>query len=90
MYDLSTDFLTRTSLLLVDGHLVCLTEYGLLLLLKVNPDKYEEVARMDLGRDGSGLLPYPSWAAPVLSHGRLYLRSEHRLVCLELIPQVKS
>ena len=78
--------LSRASLTLIDGHFLCLTERGELLLLKVNPQKYEEVARMDLGRDGSGLLPYPCWAAPVLSRGRLYLRSEHRLVCLELIP----
>src|SRR5262249_25649482 len=35
---------TRSSLLMVDGHFVCLTEDGLLLLLKVNPNKYEEVS----------------------------------------------
>jgi hypothetical protein len=32
------------------------------------------------------LLRYPAWAAPVLSHGLLYLRGKDRLVCLELIP----
>ena len=30
------------------------------------------------------LLEYPCWAAPVLSRRRLYLRSEDRLVCLNL------
>jgi len=35
------------------------------------------------------LLKYPCWAAPILSHGLLYLRGEGRLVCLELIPEKK-
>lgn len=29
------------------------------------------------------LLEYPAWAAPVLSHGLLYVRGKDRLVCLE-------
>jgi len=32
------------------------------------------------------LLTYPCWAAPILSHGLLYVRGAKRLVCLELIP----
>jgi outer membrane protein assembly factor BamB len=38
---------TRSSLLMVDGHFVCLTEDGKVLLLKVNPKKYEEVSRIE-------------------------------------------
>jgi hypothetical protein len=83
----------RSSLLMVDGHLVCLGESGQLLLLKVNPEKFEEVSRLVLRRDGKPLLYPPCWAAPVLSHGLLYLRGADkpgghngRLVCLELIP----
>ncbi len=34
----------------------------------------------------SPLLKYPCWAAPILSHGLLYVRSANRLVCLDLIP----
>jgi hypothetical protein len=34
-----------------------------------------------------GLLKYPCWAAPVLSHGLLYLRGNDRLLCLDLIPE---
>jgi outer membrane protein assembly factor BamB len=79
--------LGRASLLLVDGHFVILTEFGQLLLVKVNPTKYEEVARLDLVHGGRALLRHPCWAAPVLSHGLLYLRGNHRLVCLELIPE---
>jgi outer membrane protein assembly factor BamB len=74
--------LTRTSLLMVDGHLICLAEDGELWLLKVNPHRYEEVSR---GHTDT-LLQYPSWAAPILAHGLLYVRDEQRLVCFELIP----
>jgi outer membrane protein assembly factor BamB len=79
--------LTRCSLLMVEGHFVCLCEDGLMLLLKVNPNKFEEVARWDLGE--AGLLEYPSWAAPVLSHGLLYVRGKEKLLCVELIPEQK-
>jgi outer membrane protein assembly factor BamB len=86
----------RSSLLYVDGHFICLTEYGELIVLKVNPKKYEPVSRVLL-RDKGGtpvpgfgpppLLEYPAWAAPVLSHGLLYVRGKDRLVCLELMPK---
>jgi outer membrane protein assembly factor BamB len=81
--------LTRTSLVMADGHFVCLGEDGVLRLLKVNPRKYEEVSRLEprgAGGQGEPLLRYPCWAAPVLSHGLLYVRGRERLVCLELIP----
>jgi outer membrane protein assembly factor BamB len=81
--------LTRTSLLMVDGHFVCLGEDGVLRLLKVNPEKYEEISQTELvdPQSQQSLLKYPCWAAPVLSHGRMYLRGEDRLVCVELIPR---
>jgi outer membrane protein assembly factor BamB len=91
--------LTRTSLLLVDKHFICLGEDGILRLLKVNPEKYEEVSSVELklpGADGKPdpqgepLLNEPCWAAPILSHGLLYLRGADRLVCLELIPKPKK
>lgn len=78
--------LTRSSLLYTDGHLICLTEYGDLILLRANPKKYDEVARIRLEdpKSRSDLLQYPCWAAPILSHGLLYVRGKDRLVCLEL------
>jgi outer membrane protein assembly factor BamB len=91
--------LTRTSLLLVDNHFICLGEDGILRLLKVNPDKYEEIASVELrtpGADGQPdpkgepLLNEPCWAAPILAHGLLYVRGADRLVCLELIPKRHS
>ncbi len=80
--------LTRSSLLMVDGHFVCLSEDGMLRLLKVNPHKYEPISQMEAldPQTKRPLLEYPCWAAPVLSNGLLYVRGEDRLVCLELIP----
>jgi len=91
--------LTRASLLYVDGHFVCLSEDGTLRLLRATADKYDPVAEVVLhdkaGKDAFGLSPprllkYPAWAAPILSHGLLYLRGVDRLVCLQLIPGGKS
>ena len=88
--------LTRTSLLHIDGHLLSLGEYGQLQLLKVNPEKYDLVAEVLLKQKAVGpvlqeenpppLLKYPAWAAPIVSHGLLYVRGADRVVCLELIP----
>jgi outer membrane protein assembly factor BamB len=83
--------LTRSSLLMADGHFICLSEDGMLRMLKVNPKKYDLVSELDVidPRTKRPLLDYPCWAAPVLSHGLLYVRGEDQLVCLELIPQKK-
>jgi hypothetical protein len=87
--------LTRTSLLLVDNHFVCLGEDGILRLVKVDPSQYEEVSSVELrappddGNRREPLLNEPCWAAPILSHGLLYVRGADRLVCLELIAKAK-
>jgi len=87
----------RSSLLYVDGHLVALGEYGSLKLIKVNPEQYELVSQVvlretteatDQLRFGARpLLKHPCWAAPVLSHGLLFVRGDDRVVCLDLIPE---
>jgi outer membrane protein assembly factor BamB len=83
--------LYRSSLLMVDGHFICQSEAGPLLLLKVNPKKFDLVSILEVTLPGKEepLLKHPCWAAPVLSNGLLYIRSEERLVCLELIPRKK-
>ncbi|MBP89976.1 MAG: hypothetical protein CMJ64_25250 [Planctomycetaceae bacterium] len=84
----------RSSLLYVDGHFVQLGEFGTLRLLKVNPEKYEPVSEVMLIRKPVDpdlgprpLLRSPCWAAPILSHGLLYVKGKDRLVCMELIPE---
>jgi outer membrane protein assembly factor BamB len=89
----------RSSLLMVDGHFVCLDEDGKLRLLRINHEKYDLVAEMvpfrgraELGAgagDSANFIEFPAWAAPVLSHGLLYVRRVDELVCLELIPEMK-
>lgn len=82
----------RMTGLIVDNHLILLGEEGSLQLLALNKDKLTVLAEMELDqirdlRDGKPLLRPPSWAPPVLSHGLLYVRSEGKVVCLELIPE---
>jgi outer membrane protein assembly factor BamB len=75
---------TRCTFLLVDGHIVSLGEYSVLSLVKVNPEKYEEVSKYEVPE-----LEHPCWAPPVLSNGVLYVRGKRKLLALELIPEKK-
>ena len=45
----------------------------------IDSERSIELARFQLPD-----LNYPCWAAPVLSDGKLYLRSEKRLICLDV------
>jgi outer membrane protein assembly factor BamB len=69
----------RGSAIMADGKLIVLGEGGLLGLFEVNAREPRELARWQVPE-----LHYPSWAGPVLSNRKLYLRSENRLVCFEL------
>lgn len=71
--------LGRGSKIQIGDRFLILGERGTLALAKVNPKEYVELGRMSV----SGI-KYPAWAAPVLSRGRVYLRSETHLVCLDL------
>ncbi|OYW21877.1 MAG: hypothetical protein B7Z55_05325, partial [Planctomycetales bacterium 12-60-4] len=69
----------RGSMILADGKFIVLAERGTLALVKPSTELHEEISRVQYPQMG-----YPSWAAPVLSRGRLYLRSESHIVCLDL------
>jgi hypothetical protein len=69
----------RGSMILADGKLIVLGEGGLLGLFRPNPTAPEELSRYQVPS-----LHHPTWAASVLSNKKLYLRSENRLVCLDL------
>jgi outer membrane protein assembly factor BamB len=71
----------RCSLTLVDGHFVGLSEYGKLMLIKPNAEKYQEISKYEVPG-----LEYPCWASPVVSNGLLYVRGKEKLIALELIP----
>ncbi len=76
--------LGRCSLTQIGGHFLCFTERGELLLLKIDPKKFDSVANWQTDLD------YPTWAAPVVSNGLMYLRGSDRLICVELIPEKKE
>ncbi|MEM9941692.1 MAG: PQQ-binding-like beta-propeller repeat protein [Planctomycetota bacterium] len=79
--------LARSSITWIDGHLVVIGELGDLVLVKANPDRYEEVTRYEPGQ-GENQIEFrqPCWAAPVISHGLLYVRGKSQMACFELIP----
>ncbi len=69
----------RGSLILADNKLIVLGEGGRLGLFYPNPERVEELCAWQVPS-----LRYPCWAAPVLSAKKLFLRSEDRLVCVDL------
>lgn len=59
-----------------DGKLLMLEEFGDLVLLQPDPKEYRELARAKVcGR---------TWAHPALANGKLYLRDDKDVVCIEL------
>ena len=78
-------FFGRGSKIAVDGKFVMLGERGMLVLAKLSREKYVE-----LGRATYPQIHYPAWAAPVISHGRLFLRSEDHLLCLDIAKPLKN
>ena len=81
--------LTRSSLLYVDGHFVCLSENGVLRLIRATEKAYVPVAEAVIRERPGGpeLIRPPAWAAPILADGLLYVRGDDRVVCLRLIPE---
>ncbi len=79
--------LRRASLLYVDGHFVCLSEDGLLRLIRATEQRYVEVAKATVRERPGGvpLIETPAWSCPILSDGLLYVRGNDRLVCMRLI-----
>lgn len=69
----------RGSAILAEGNLIVLGERGTLALVQADPEKFVEISRFNPPK-----LTYPSWAAPVLARGKLYLRGENALICYNL------
>src|SRR5262249_18366038 len=68
----------RAHLLAVDGRILLWEEHGQLRFFDVSPVAYESKGEIP------NLLTYKSWAAPALAEGRLYLRDERHVLCLDL------
>lgn len=65
------------SMIVLDGHLLVLSENGELVLVECKSDKYREKAR-------AAVLTGPCRAAMALANGRLYGRDNKKLVCWNL------
>lgn len=88
----SDDRRERSSLLYIDGHFVVLNERGMLELIKATPQQYQPITSLDLSikdlaAPNRPILRYPCWAAPIVSHGLMYVRGEQTTICFELIPE---
>lgn len=69
----------RGSLIRVGDRFIVLGERGTLSVVSVDGEKF-----IEHGRTSFDEIHYPAWAAPVLSNGRLYLRSEDWILCLDV------
>ena len=69
--------LGKGSLILADGHLFVLGEGGDLALVEATPIEYREKGRVEIFKS-------KCWTAPSLSGGKLYLRDEREIVCLDV------
>ena len=67
----------KGSLIAADGLLLVLGDRGTLALAEATPEAYHELARVQA-------LKGKSWTAPTLAGGRLYLRDQSEIVCLEV------
>lgn len=75
----------KGSVIAVDRMLYCLGERYEMALVEATPEGYHERGRFkieDLGK--------PSWAHPVVTGGRLYLRNQQRLTAYDLTPKVAA
>ena len=62
-----------------DGHLYLLSENNVAGLVVATPDGYQEKGRFSIPDQG-----WPSWAHPVVSDARLYLRNQSWLACYDI------
>lgn len=69
--------------IIVDGHVAALSDSGQLVLVEAKSDSYEEVAR-------AKLLEGKCWTTPVISNGRVYVRSTKEAACIDLSGKVAA
>lgn len=67
----------KGSLILADGHLLMLSDLGVLVSIEATPEAYTEKSRVQA-------LEGKSWTAPSLANGKLYLRNHSQMVCYDL------
>lgn len=79
--------LSRSTAILVDGHLIVLSEEGRLLVAEASPGGFEPISDFTPGSSsGRPLLGHPAWNAPAIAERRLFVRGRDRLLCFDLRP----
>lgn len=68
------------SIAAADGHLYIRYSDGTMTLVEANPESFNEVSSFKV--PGSG--DRPSWAHPVISNGKLYLREGDKILCYDI------
>ncbi len=71
--------LGKGSLVVADGQLIILGEHGQLVLARATPVKFTLVSRCQIFVEGT-----LTWTVPVISGGRLFVRSEKELLALDV------
>jgi outer membrane protein assembly factor BamB len=71
----------KGTLIRVDDHLLVMGERGNLALVKANPEKYQEISQARVLRSQR------CWSTPTLADGKLYVRDQDHVVCLEMRKQ---
>ena len=69
----------KGSLTYADGHLYLLSENYVAGLAEATPTGYKEKGRFEITDEG-----LPSWAHPVVSDGRLYIRNQQTLASYDI------
>jgi len=70
----------KGSLVYADGHLYILGEDNIVGLAEATPTDYREKGRFRISDQG-----WPSWAHPVVSGGRLYIRNQNTLAAYDVV-----
>ena len=70
----------KGSLIYADGHLYILGEDNVVGLAEATPSGYREKGRFRIADQG-----WPSWAHPVVSGGRLYIRNQSMLASYDVV-----
>jgi outer membrane protein assembly factor BamB len=71
----------QASVVLAGDHLLLQSARGHLYLVEANPKEYRQVAKTGRLLSGNN-----NWASPTLVDGRIYLRDEQNVVCLDVRP----
>lgn len=67
----------KGKLIIADGQMIIITEYGALVLAKPTPDGYGETAKAQIVKG-------TCYTAPTLANGKLYVRSDKEMVCIHM------